>query len=73
MPPRRGMLIKNVAERPITIKLNNRTIEMVAEEEVIVSAEEVRDPEMREHLQIRTIAIVRPASDEESGTLQSVA
>jgi len=67
------MLIKNVAERPITITLNNRTINMEAEEEVIVSAEEVRDPEMREHLQVRTIAVVRPASDEESSTLHSAA
>ena len=66
MSQRRGMLIKNVAERPLTIRLDTRTLEMEAGDELFVTAEEVRDPTLRENLQVRTIAVVRPATDEEA-------
>ena len=69
MAIRRGMLIKNVAERPLSIRLRTRVIKMAAEEEVLITAEEVRDSVLRENLQIRTIAIVRPATAEEGDTL----
>lgn len=69
MANRRGMLIKNVAERPLSIRLRTRTIKMVAQEEVLVTAEEVRDFALRENLQVRTIAIVRPATEEEGMAL----
>lgn len=69
MPERRGMLIKNVAERPLKIKLVTRTLAFDAGEEIFITAEEVRDPTLREHLQVRTIAVVRPATDEESEAL----
>jgi len=69
MAIRRGMLIKNVAERPLSIRLRTRVIKMAAEEEVLITAEEVRDSTLRENLQIRTIAIVRPATGEEGDTL----
>ena len=69
MAIRRGMLIKNVAERPLSIRLRTRVIKMVAEEEVLITAEEVRDSVLRENLQIRTIAIVRPSTDEEGEEL----
>jgi len=66
---RRGMLIKNVAERPLSIRLRTRVIKMVAEEEVLITSEEVRDSVLRENLQIRTIAIVRPSTEEEEDAL----
>ena len=69
MAIRRGMLIKNVAERPLSVRLRTRVIQMAAEEEVLITAEEVRDSVLRENLQIRTIAIVRPATEEEGDTL----
>lgn len=69
MAIRRGMLIKNVAERPLSIRLRSRVVKMVAEEEVLITAEEVRDSILRENLQIRTIAIVRPATEEEGDIL----
>lgn len=69
MAIRRGMLIKNVAERPLTIRLRTRVIKMKAEEELLVTAEEVRDSILRENLQIRTIAIVRPSTEEENDAL----
>ena len=65
MPARRGMIIKNVVERPLALKLDTRVVSMEPGEEVAVSAVEVRDVVLRENLQIRTIAIVRPATLEE--------
>ena len=65
MPARRGMLIKNVVERPLRLALDARVLELEPGEEALVSATEVRDVVLRENLQVRTIAIVRPATDEE--------
>ncbi|HEX9953250.1 MAG TPA: hypothetical protein VGB53_15875 [Rubricoccaceae bacterium] len=65
MPARRGMIIKNVVERPLALELDTRVLSMEPGEEVAVSAVEVRDVVLRENLQIRTIAIVRPATLEE--------
>ena len=59
------MIIKNVVERPLALKLDTRVVKMEPGEEVPVSAVEVRDVVLRENLQIRTIAIVRPATEEE--------
>ena len=70
MAQRRGMLIKNVSERPLTVKLTSREIAMEAGEEVLVTAEEVRDATLREHLQVRSVAIVRPATEAEGETLE---
>ncbi|MDX1439043.1 MAG: hypothetical protein R3284_03980 [Rubricoccaceae bacterium] len=66
---RRGMLIKNVAERPLVIRLKKRVLRMKAGEEVLVTAEEVRDSVLRENLQLRTIAVVRPSTEEEADAL----
>jgi hypothetical protein len=59
------MIIKNVVERPLALELDTRVLSMEPGEEVAVSAVEVRDVVLRENLQIRTIAIVRPATLEE--------
>lgn len=69
MAIRRGMLIKNVAERPLVIRLRTRILKMEAEEEIFITAEEVRDSVLRESLQTRTIAIVRPSTAEEGEAL----
>src|SRR5690606_34495412 len=69
MPKRRGMLIKNVSERPLTLHLQTREIPMEAGDEVLVTAEEVRDATLREHLQVRSVAVVRPATEEEGEQL----
>jgi hypothetical protein len=65
MPRRRGMLVKNVVEQPLTIQLKGRTIELDPGDEALVTPEEVRDVTLREHLQLRTVAVVRPATEEE--------
>ena len=69
MSERRGMVIKNVAERPLTIRLDTRKLALEAGEETLLLAEEVRDKVLRENLQVRTIAIVRPATEEETAEL----
>ncbi len=67
---RRGMLIKNLSERPLTIRMATRKLELEAGEEIAVTAEEVRDTVLREHLQIRSIAVVRPTTNEENEQLE---
>lgn len=64
------MLIKNLSERPLTIEMETRTLELEAGQEVAVTAEEVRDGVLREHLQIRTIAVVRPTTEDENEQLE---
>lgn len=65
------MLIKNVVERPLHIQLDGRMLDMEPGEEVVVSAVEVRDTVLRENLQLRTIAIVRPATEEEDAETEA--
>jgi hypothetical protein len=59
------MLVKNVVEQPLTIQLKGRTIELDPGDEALVTPEEVRDATLREHLQLRTVAVVRTATEEE--------
>lgn len=64
------MLIKNLSERPLKIEMETRTLELEAGDEIAVTAEEVRDSVLREHLQVRTIAVVRPTTAEENEQLE---
>lgn len=66
MPERRGMLIKNVSEDPLDLRLDSRTVHLEPGEEKGVTAVEVRDATLRKNLQLRTIAVVRPATDAET-------
>lgn len=68
---RRGMLIKNTHERPVTLVLQSRTLELGPGDEQFITADEVRDTAMREHLQVRTVSIVRPTTPEEEDDLQA--
>ncbi|MEM0962164.1 MAG: hypothetical protein AAGK21_06495 [Bacteroidota bacterium] len=71
MPERRGMIIKNVSEAPLDLRLDTRTIHMEAGDERPVTAVEVRDAVLRQALQIRSIAIVRPTTEEEADALDT--
>ena len=64
------MLIKNLGEHPLTIRMETRKLELGAGEEAAVTAEEVRDSVLRDHLQVRTIAVVRPTTTEENDELE---
>ncbi|MFV1981753.1 MAG: hypothetical protein ACC655_11415 [Rhodothermia bacterium] len=63
------MLIKNVSERPVVIRMATRTLRMEAGVIAPVTADEVRDDVLRQNLQVRSVAIVRPTTvDEEEAS-----
>ncbi len=67
---RRGMLIKNTGSEPVQITMATRVMTIQPGQERLLTPEEVRDPLLRESLQIRVISIVRPATDEEDRALR---
>ena len=71
MPDRRGMIIKNVSDDALDLRLDTRTLHMTAGEERPVTAPEVKDTRLRQALQVREIAIVRPTTDEEATALDA--
>ena len=64
------MLIKNTDERSVEIRMNRRTITLSPGEEQFITSDEVRDPALREKLQVRGVSIVRPSTDEEEQVLR---
>ncbi len=73
MANRRGMLIKNVSERPVEIRMDSRKLRLAAGEIRLVTAAEVRDEVLRQHLQVRSVAIVRPTTEEEEAAHEAEA
>ena len=69
---RRGMIIKNTNDRPVEIQMATRRIVVHPGEEKMITAEEVRDPTLRQKLQVRAISIVRPATEEEELQLREM-
>ena len=67
---RKGMIVKNTEERSVEIKLATRTLVIHPGEVYPVSADEVKDPVLRENLQVHTISIVRPTTEAEEDELQ---
>lgn len=67
---RRGMLIKNSGTETVRVSMASRTLQMGPGEQAFLTPEEVRDPALREALQERSIAIVRPATAAEDEALQ---
>lgn len=65
------MIIKNVSEAPLALRLETRTVALEPGDERPVTPVEVRDPVLREALQLRTIAIVRPTTPDESDALDA--
>ena len=69
MPERRGMIIKNVSEASLDLRLDTRVLHMEAGDERPVSPVEVKDGVLRQALQVRSIAIVRPTTEAEAAEL----
>lgn len=67
---RRGMLIKNTNTGPVTVVMQTRTIVLEPGEETLVTAEEVQDSGLRDHLQVRGVSIVRPSTELEDSELR---
>lgn len=59
------MVIKNTDALPVSFRLNTRILELGPGQQVPITAEEVRDPVLREKLQAREVSIVRPLSEAE--------
>ena len=73
MANRHGMLIKNVSERPVEIRMDSRKLRLAAGEIRLITAAEVRDDVLRQHLKVRSVAIVRPTTEEEEATHEAEA
>lgn len=67
---RKGMIIKNVEDKSVKIEMDTRTATLEPGEEFHITKEEVRDPTLREVLQVRGVNIVRPATFEEDEELE---
>jgi hypothetical protein len=67
---RRGMLITNNGSEEVRVSLASRMLRIGPGEEAFITPEEVRDPALRAALQERSIAIVRPATQDEDDALQ---
>ena len=67
---RKGMIIKNTEDRLVEINLATRTLVIHPGEEYVLAAVEVKDPVLRENLQVRTISILRPATEAEEDEVQ---
>ena len=59
------MIIKNTNDRPVEIEMATRVLVIHTGEEKRITADEVRDPKLRENLQVRAVSIVRPSTEEE--------
>ena len=67
---RKGMVIKNTDDRIVEVNLTTRTLVIRPGEEYPITADEVKDPVLRENLQVRAISIVRPTTDAEEDAVQ---
>ncbi len=67
---RKGMIVKNTNKRAVTVKLESREFEIPAGGEVPVTSEEVMDNALRDLLQVRELAIVRPLTAQEDKEMQ---
>lgn len=67
---RRGMVIKNTNATPVAVQMSTRSILLRPGDEAMVTAEEVQDSGLRDHLQVRSVSIVRPTTEEEEVALK---
>ncbi len=64
------MLIKNTNATSVEVVMQTRTISLAPGDEALVTAEEVQDSGLRDHLQVRGVSIVRPSTEEEETELK---
>ncbi len=67
---RKGMIIKNTNKQAISVKLRGREIQIPPGETAPVSSEEVMENTLRDLLQVRDLAIVRPLTEQEEEEIQ---
>ena len=64
------MIVKNTEDRPVSIALATRTVVLESGAQQALTAEEVKDPVLREFLQVRAVSIVRPTTEAEEEELR---
>lgn len=64
------MLITNNGTETVRVSMSSRLLRLDPGEEEFITPDEVRDPMLREALQERSIAIVRPATPAEDEALR---
>ena len=68
---RKGMIIKNTDKKPLTVKLKHREFGLPPGGEAPITSDEVMENAMRDLLQVRQLAIVRPLTEQENKEVQS--
>ena len=68
---RKGMIIKNTDKKPLTVKLKHREIGLPPGGTAPITSDEVMENAMRDLLQVRQLAIVRPLTEQENKEVQS--
>jgi len=64
------MIIKNANKKTIAVKLQWRELEIPPGGTIAVTSEEVMDNALRDLLQVRDLAIVRPLTEKEEKEIQ---
>lgn len=68
---RKGMIIKNTNKKPLIVKLKHREIGLPPGGTAPITSDEVMENAMRDLLQVRLLAIVRPLTEQENKEFQS--
>lgn len=68
---RKGMIIKNTNKKPLTVKLKHREIRLPPGGMAPITSDEVMENAMRDLLQVRQLAIVRPLTEQENQEVES--
>ena len=69
---RKGMVIKNPDPLKRSVTLHTRELVLNPGQQTPITAEEVMDPALRDLLQTRKLAIVRPNTEHEEGELRKL-
>ncbi|MCY4674302.1 MAG: hypothetical protein OXD43_11175 [Bacteroidetes bacterium] len=69
---RKGMIVKNTNKKPLSVKLKHREIGLPPGGTAPVTSDEVMEDAMRDLLQVRKLAIVRPLTEQENKEIQSL-
>ena len=66
------MIVKNTNKKPLSVKLKHREIGLPPGGTAPVTSDEVMEDAMRDLLQVRQLAIVRPLTEQENKEVQSL-
>ncbi len=66
------MIVKNTNKKPLSVKLKHREIGLPPGGTAPVTSDEVMEDAMRDLLQVRKLAIVRPLTEQENKEIQSL-